>query len=461
MQIRHTPIAGLEIIQLNLHGDDRGWFKENWNQRDFAVFTDASWQLQTFRPVQHNLSFNATAGVTRGMHAEPWNKLISIAYGEVMAAWIDLRSDSPTYGTKFQLRIGPDQAVFVPRGVANGFQALTATTYSYLVDAHWSADAQYFYASYQEISWPLPVTELSAADRTHPPLAQAQPVPPLRVLITGATGQVGQALRKYFPNAEFSTRADLDLTADLTADLASDLKHARDWTQYSAIIHAAAYTAVDQAQNDAQTCWQVNAHAVTQLATIARDYNLVFVNLSSDYVFDGTKDTAYVETDRVAPLNVYGQSKAAGEIATSIAHNHYNIRTSWVIGEGANFVATMRRFAAEGRSPQVITDQIGRLTFADDLARGIAHLLQTHAPFGTYHLTSSGPKTSWYEIAQEVYRLSHADPALVQPITAAEYGAQAPRPHNSVLNTAKLEATGFQPADWRTQLAAYLHTSTP
>src|SRR5699024_9118611 len=165
-------IAGLKIIHLDVHGDNRGWFKENWQR-----LTMGKAGLPNFSPVQHNLSFNAEAGVTRGLHAEPWDKLVSVAHGKVFGAWCDLREGSDTYGTVVEQEIGPDKAVFVPRGVANGFQALEDNTaYSYLVSDHWSPDADYTAVNLDLISWPLTPTEISDKDRNHPQLVDVTPM---------------------------------------------------------------------------------------------------------------------------------------------------------------------------------------------------------------------------------------------------------------------------------------------
>ncbi|MCS4491238.1 dTDP-4-dehydrorhamnose reductase [Corynebacterium sp. ES2715-CONJ3] len=441
MNITLTPIKDLAIIHLDLHGDNRGWFKENWQREKFQNLDLAPLALKYFRPAQHNISFNQRPGVTRGMHAEPWNKLISLAAGEVEGAWIDLRADSPTFKTQFHCRLSPGEAVFVPRGVANGFQALTATSYSYLVDAHWSPTAHYSFTNLDEISWPLPVTEISEKDRHHPPLDEALPVPNKKVLVTGADGQVATALRRILPDAHYLTRAEFDIERPAASGI--------DFTKYSTIINTAAYTNVDACETDRRKAWSTNAQAVGALADITRDYDLCLVHISSDYVFDGDTAHPYTEMDIPSPLNVYGHSKAAGDIAAARNPKHYIIRTSWVVGDGKNFMTTMATLARTGINPQVVGDQFGRLTFANEIASGIVHLLHTQAPYGTYNLSNSGPVVSWYEIAQRVFSRSGHDPSRVSRCTSAEYQAVAPRPQYSVLDLAKIEATGFYPRDWQ------------
>ncbi len=181
--------------------------------------------------------------------------------------------------------------------------------------------------------------------------------------------------------------------------------------------------------------------------------------MSSDYVFDGTHNT-HDENEPFSPLGVYGQSKAAGDIAAATAPHHYIARTSWVIGDGNNFVHTMKSLAEKGVQPSVVDDQIGRLTFTSDLAAGIKHLVSTHAPFGTYNLSNSGESASWADIAKLVYQHSGKSADDVAPVTTEEYyrGKEgiAPRPLQSTLNIGKIQNTGFVPRDWKDALSSYL-----
>ncbi|WIM67973.1 dTDP-4-dehydrorhamnose reductase [Corynebacterium breve] len=452
MQVHSTPIADLLLLDLDLHSDDRGWFKENWQR---AKMTDLG--LPDFGPVQNNISFNAAQGTTRGLHAEPWDKFISVATGRVFGAWIDLREESATFGAKFTHEFGADQAVFVPRGVANGFQALhDDTTYVYLVNAHWSPTAQYSNVNLTEIDWPLEPTQVSAKDLAHPALADATPVPPRKILVTGANGQLGRALQQVLPGeyVEFCTRAEFDITAPPE----------RDWSQYAAIINTAAYNDVNGAESDRATAWRVNAEAPARLAAIAAQHNLTLVHVSSDYIFDGSEEL-HNEDEAPSPLSAYGASKAAGETAARTAPKHYVIRTAWVFGDGNNFMSTMASLAMRSIEPKVIHDQRGRPTFAEDLAKGIKHLLETRAPYGIYNITSSGDTVGRDEIAMAVFIGVGHDPAEVHPVSTAEYqeinGPEAPRPKESTLDLSKIEATGFTPTNWRAALALYLALHPP
>jgi dTDP-4-dehydrorhamnose reductase/dTDP-4-dehydrorhamnose 3,5-epimerase len=430
MEISASPIPGLLVLRMPVHGDNRGWFIENW-QREKMIAAG----LPDFGPVQHNVSYNNTAGATRGIHAEPWDKLVSVVVGKVFGAWVDIR-EGDSFGTTFTVEIEPGTAVFVPRGVANSYQTLEdGTAYSYLVNAHWSADATYTNLNLEDetaaIAWPLPLREVSEKDKNHPRLADVTPVAPRRSVILGADGQLGRALRRVLPDAIALTRADLDLTDPTAYDAVS-------WKDVDTIYNAAAYTAVDRAEtpDGRRAAWAVNVTAVATMARIATRHGLTLVNVSSDYVFDGTAESHTVD-EPLSPLGVYGQTKAAGEVVTSTVPRHYVVRTSWVIGDGGNFVSTMRRLARDGVSPTVVDDQHGRLTTATELAAGLVDLVRSGAPYGIHHLTGGGPVKTWADIAREVFAEEGRDPADVVGVSTEEYGQGkdlAPRPRHSALD---------------------------
>ncbi|MFJ6653173.1 sugar nucleotide-binding protein [Microbacterium sp. NPDC091313] len=462
LQVTATPIPGLVVLDLPVHGDARGWFKENWQREKM---TAPGVELPDFGPVQNNISFNDAVGTTRGIHAEPWDKYVSVATGRIFGAWVDLR-EGPTFGAVYTTELDPSKAIFVPRGVGNSYQTLEPdTAYTYLVNDHWSPTATYTFLNLADetaaIDWPIPLdtVEISDKDKTHPRLADVVPMPPKRILVTGANGQLGRALRDEFgehPHIEYATRADLDLTAP-------GLATARRWREYGTIINAAAYTAVDQAETPQgrTDAWAGNVTAVAQLARIATANGITLVHVSSDYVFDGTKNGEYTEADPVSPLGVYGQTKAAGDALASTVPRHYIIRTSWVIGDGNNFVRTMATLAQRGVNPKVVNDQTGRLTFTPTIAQAIRHLLDTEARYGTYNVTNTGQPTTWYDIAREVYRLTGHDPDRVSPVPTEEYfatsaGPIATRPGNSLLDLRRVSGLGHPIIGWRDAIEVYL-----
>jgi dTDP-4-dehydrorhamnose 3,5-epimerase len=459
-----TPIPGLTVWQLPVHGDNRGWFKENW-QRTKMVAAG----MPDFGPVQQNIAFSDALGTTRGIHAEPWDKFVSVATGRVFGAWVDLRS-GPTFGTVFTTELDPSRAVFVPRGVGNAYQTLEPNTvYTYLVNDHYSPDLSYTSVHPADetiaIEWPIPLGQavMSAKDEAQPPLAEVTPIAPRKTLVVGADGQLGRALREAYadaPRVEFAGRADLDLTA-------GDLSTARRWRDYDTLINAAAFTAVDKAEDEEGrvAAWATNVAGVAALARVAAAHGITVVHISSDYVFDGTAARPYREDDAVTPLGVYGQTKAAGDQIVATLPRHYIVRTSWVIGDGRNFVRTMLSLADRDVNPSVVNDQFGRLTFTSELAQAIRHLTESRAPYGTYNVSGSGAVVSWAEVAQRTFSLAGHDRSRVTGVTTAEYygGATtpvAPRPANSALDLAKIESTGFVPADADEMLADYVLRET-
>lgn len=463
LSITTTPIPGLLVVSLPVHGDARGWFKENWQREKMVALG-----LPDFHPVQNNISFNETRGTTRGLHAEPWDKYVSVATGSAFGAWVDLRQGD-TFGATFTIELNPSTAVFVPRGVANGFQTLEDNVaYAYLVNDHWSADAGASYRmlnltdSQANIPWPLPHSqwEISEKDAKHPFMDEVIPFEPQRTLVIGKVGQLASALSQVLPaeTTDYLDRPEIDLTSD-------DWSEKVNWSRYDTLINAAAFTAVDPAETDEgrELAWAINASAVAQMARLALSHDLTLIHVSSDYVFDGNHTEPATEDKALSPKSVYGASKAAGDLCVTIAPKHYLVRTSWVVGDGHNFVRTMQKLAQAGKNVQVVADQIGRLTFTQDLALFIAHLLDTQPQYGTYNLTGDGPSASWFEIAQAIYTETTGNADLVSPQSTLEYNQGAgdkliaPRPAYSVLDLSRTKASGFNPREQFQALHEYLN----
>lgn len=473
-----TSIPGMLVFDLPVHGDSRGWFKENW-QRAKQVGLG----LPDLGPVQNNISFNAERGVTRGIHAEPWDKYISVATGSVFGAWVDLRPGK-SFGQVYTCVIDPSKAIYVPRGVGNSFQALEdGTAYTYLVNAHWSADLKKTYTFVNladpdlNIEWPIPLEqcELSEADKAHPMLKDALPMTPKRTLVTGCNGQLGRAVRTLAEErglAEWFDYCDID-TFDLSDPAAYQ---GIDWSLYGTVVNCGAYTAVDKAETPEGrvACWKANATGPALIARVCAEHGITLVHVSSDYVFDGTREL-HPEDEPFAPLGVYGQSKAAGDLAVGGCPKHYIARSSWVIGDGRNFVKTMMGLSdrvAAGEIPQVtvVDDQVGRLSFTRDMAEGIFWLLgyregdvepSSPAPYGTYNLTGSGEPKSWAQVAKRVFELANGNADKVVPVATADYYASvaapvSPRPEHSAMDLSKIVAIGFNPPDWEQELDEYV-----
>jgi dTDP-4-dehydrorhamnose reductase len=279
----------------------------------------------------------------------------------------------------------------------------------------------------------------------------------VRVLILGAGGQVGRALAAALPTAEALDRSRLDIAEPDGAGV--------DWSAYDAVVNAAAFTDVDGAEtpDGRVAAWRANAAGPAALAALAHRHGFALVHLSSEYVFDGRRAEPYDEEQPVAPLSAYGASKAAGDLAVRTVERHYLVRPTWVVGEGRNFVRTMLGLAARGIAPTVVADQVGRPTFADDLATAIVALLTVGAPHGTYHLTNSGEPASWAEVARATFALAGRSDLTVTDTTTEAYFADKPsaahRPLNSVLDLARAQRAGLDLPDWRDALAAYVARS--
>jgi dTDP-4-dehydrorhamnose 3,5-epimerase/reductase len=366
------------------------------------------------------------------------------------------------FGRCFTTEMGPETAIFVPRGVGNAFQTLAEhTAYSYLVNDHWSPAARgsYTFVNLADetlaINWPIPLeqAELSAADKTHPRLADVRPMESKKTLIIGASGQLGRALIKAVSAAVPVTRSTLDLASpESVADF--------DFGPYGIVINAAAYTKVDAAETEEgrREAWAVNVGGVGALVEAARKHRFTLVHVSSDYVFDGAQ-VIHSETEPFSPLGVYGQTKAAGDALVCSLPAHYLLRTSWVIGDGANFVRTMASLADRGVSPNVVDDQFGRLTFTTEISRAVVHLLENQAPYGAYNISNDGDPMTWAGIARTVFQARGRDAGSVRGVTTADYAAGkplAPRPRHSILSLDKIISARFRPADAMTQLLEYL-----
>lgn len=278
----------------------------------------------------------------------------------------------------------------------------------------------------------------------------------MEIIILGSSGQVGKELQKVFPGSRAIDQKDIDLSVPGAVA-------AFDFSGVDVVINAAAYTQVDhcETQEGALLASHVNAMAVLDLAEASRKYKFTLIHYSTDYVFDGEKITAYTEEDAPNPLNIYGKTKLAGDMAAQEAPRYYIVRTSWVYGEGKNFIKTMLELAQTKKEVAVVSDQIGRPTYARDIALATASLIHGKAPFGLYNFTNSGEPVSWAGFAEEIFKQANK-PIRVKHITTADYAKKttsvAMRPQRSVLDLSKIEYFGVIPRSWREALADFLRT---
>ncbi len=284
---------------------------------------------------------------------------------------------------------------------------------------------------------------------------------PIHILITGGAGQVGlELLRANWPNdvvLHAPTRDELDLTS------AASVQALFDKVAFAAVINSAAWTAVDKAETEVAGAFAANTGGPALLADATRERGMPLVQVSTDYVFDGTKAEAYVESDPVAPIGIYGASKLAGEMAVRLGNpRSVVLRTAWVLSaHRANFLKTMLRLAADRPALRVVDDQHGCPTSATDIAEALKTIVlrmivDETAPTGVYHFVNAG-EASWADLAREVFRLSAetgGPSAQVEGIPSEQYPTPARRPKNSRLSTAKITADyGVRPRPWQTAVA--------
>ncbi|WP_243821126.1 dTDP-4-dehydrorhamnose reductase [Bacillus thuringiensis] len=276
----------------------------------------------------------------------------------------------------------------------------------------------------------------------------------MKILVTGYNGQLGYDVVKRGEKQGLEMQGigieDLDITNEAA------VYEFVDKVKPDAIIHCAAYTAVDKSEDDKELCWNVNVEGTKYLATAAKKLNAKFVYISTDYVFDGEGTHAFVETDTPNPVGYYGLTKYEGEkVVRSLIDNNFIVRISWVFGiNGNNFIKTMLRLGETRNELNVVGDQIGSPTYTYDLARLLVDMVVTEK-YGTYHATNEG-FCSWAEFAQEIFEIAGQD-VKVNSITTEEYPTRAVRPKNSRMSKQKLIDNGFEPLqDWKKATKHYI-----
>ena len=276
----------------------------------------------------------------------------------------------------------------------------------------------------------------------------------MRVLVTGVNGQLGHDVMNELAKRGYEgvgvDVAEMDITDAQAVDKVIT------GAGVDKVIHCAAYTAVDAAEDNVAVCRKVNAEGTENIAKVCKKLDLPMVYISTDYVFDGEGTRPWEPDDQRDPLNVYGQTKYEGELAVEENLDKYFIvRIAWVFGvNGKNFIKTMLNLAENHDTISVVNDQVGSPTYTYDLARLLVDMIETEK-YGRYHATNEGLCT-WYEFAQEIFRQAQVQVKVV-PVTSEEFPAKAKRPHNSRMNKDKLDEMGFERLpSWQDALSRYL-----
>lgn len=274
------------------------------------------------------------------------------------------------------------------------------------------------------------------------------------ILVTGSTGQLGSDVVKELLKRGYSTlspnRSELNLCSE------DNIRNYILNSNCEAIVHCAAYTQVDKAEDEKDLCIKINTTATKHIVKCAKILDIPMIYISTDYVFDGTKDGEYTENDETNPINIYGESKLAGEkYVQEILDKYYIVRTSWVFNiNGKNFIETMLRLSKANNQLSIVNDQIGSPTYTKDLSRLLVDMLET-SKYGLYHATNEG-YCSWYEFANTIFKLANIN-IDIKAINSNEYASRAKRPLNSKLSKDKLIEYGFKPLPhWEDALKDYL-----
>ncbi|MBD1221402.1 dTDP-4-dehydrorhamnose reductase [Virgibacillus halodenitrificans] len=276
----------------------------------------------------------------------------------------------------------------------------------------------------------------------------------MKILVTGSTGQLGydvvnEGIGNGFEMYGVGSK-DLDITKE------NEVNNYIEKLEPDAIIHCAAYTAVDNAEDNKEACWQINVEGTKNLAEVAKKLNIRFLYISTDYVFNGEGNTPFNETDETAPINYYGLTKYEGEKIVQEITKSFIVRISWVFGiNGSNFVRTMLRLAESKTELNVVGDQIGSPTYTHDLAKLLIEMIQSEK-YGIYHATNDG-FCSWAEFAKEIFNQSDKE-VRVNSIPTEDFPTKAERPKNSRLSKSKLSQNGFTLLPrWQDSLRHYLN----
>jgi len=397
-------------------------------------------------------------GIVRGLHFQKdplaQSKLVECLSGGVLDVVVDIRKDSPTYMKWTSVHLTPENGrqLFIPRGFAHGFVSLKDDTlFQYLVDNDYSPsheDGILWNDPKININWEFDKYDidnplLSEKDNNRKPLSEREDIniyTNYRYLVTGCKGQLGYEIVKELNNRGIYDVLALDVD---DMDITDPRVVNKIFEEYKPehVFHCAAWTNVDGAEENEEICYKVNVEGTKNIVEASRRINAKLTYISTDYVFDGTKEGFYEVNDAPNPTSIYGKTKLLGEKLVEQYEKHFIVRISWVFGiNGKNFVRTMLKLAETKEEVGVVCDQIGSPTYTVDLAKLLVDMQETEK-YGTYHANNDG-FCSWAEFAEYIFK-SNDKNIRVNKIPTSEYITKATRPLNSKLSKQSLIDNGF------------------
>lgn len=446
-----TGLKDCYIIEPDKFGDARGYYSPFFAEKNNIDQINMKGVVQGARSMSGK-------GIVRGLHFQKdplaQSKLVECLKGEVLDVVVDVRKDSPSYLKWTSVHLTPENGrqLFIPRGFAHGFVSLKDDTlFQYLVDNDYSPkheDGILWNDPKIGIDWELEkygISEplLSDKDKVRKPISDREDIniyTNYRYLVTGCNGQLGYEIVK-----ELNNRGIYDVLALDVEDM--DITDARIvnkiFEEYKPehVFHCAAWTNVDGAEDNEEMCYKVNVEGTQNIVEASRRIEAKLTYISTDYVFDGTKEGVYEITDTPNPTSVYGKTKLLGEKLVKKYDKHFIVRISWVFGiNGKNFIRTMLNLSETRDELNVVCDQIGSPTYTVDLAKLLIDMQGTEK-YGVYHANNDG-FCSWAEFAEYIFESNNKN-MKVNKVPTSEYPTKAQRPLNSKLSKQSLIDNGF------------------
>ena len=454
-----TELLDCYILEPDKFGDERGYFSPYFIEKNIQ-------ELGFKKVVQANRS-KSSKGVLRGLHFQKnpkcQAKIVEVIKGRAIDVVVDLRIDSKTYGKYIAVELteNNNRQLFVPRGFAHGFISLEDDTiFQYLIDNDYAPkmEAGIIWNDKDiNINWEKILKEnnierplLSDKDKIHPTLKENKVIfkrEPEKYLITGYNGQLGYDIKRQLIKNGIKEENIIATDRD-TMDITNRENVIEVITKFKpdVIFHCAAWTNVDKAEDEKEKVEEVNILGTKYITEASIKVNSKIIYISTDYVFDGTKDGLYSTNDEVNPKSIYGKSKYLGEEEIRKNPKHFITRVSWVFGiNGNNFIKTMLKLAEIHEELNVVDDQIGSPTYTVDLAKFLISLAETDK-YGTYNVTNED-YCSWAEFAEYIFKINNKK-VKVNHVSTDEYikltnTKQAYRPRNSKLDKSKIDEIGL------------------